>query len=935
MRNVMTPERWQQVDHLLEAMLDVNRANRAGFLDSACGGDEALRQEVESLLVAHDSAEGFIEELPPEEVAELFNGSPGRLEREEVLGHYKVIEMLGAGGMGEIYLAEDSRLGRRVALKLLPAHFTRDGSRLRRFEQEARAASALSHPNVCTIHEVGKTDEGRHYIVMEYVEGDTLQEKVAKRRIKIAETLDISIQIASALQAAHEAGVIHRDIKPANIMVRGDGYVKVLDFGLAKLTERRAAAYDAEVPTRLLVQTEAGIVMGTASYMSPEQARGVQVNARTDVWSLGVVLYEMVAGRLPFAGETMTDLLVAIVEKDPPPLASQTAETVPADLDRIITKALSKDREARYQTCKELLVDLRRLRQQLEIDSHHASGAATANKAIGFTTRRALITAIVLMMILVGAIAYAWPWRQTPPARQAEIKSLAVLPFENIGGDPEDEYLSAGITDELITRLTKLPNLRLVSRSLAMRYKDSPMDAAEIGRELGVEAVLDGTVRKSGDRFRVSIHLVNAQDGFELWADNDFESALGNLLDAERQLAEAVASKLKGQLTPQERALVAKQSTTNVAAYEYLLRGKQCYASSLGPSSPGGNRTEARKMARRMFERAIELDSSFADAYAWLALALYSQFHQGNAGREMLDDAVNHANKALALDPNQIVARRALINIYHSTGQTEGGLKQAKRALEINPEDSDAIQAAAHAYYRAGMLDRAISLYQKALGADPTDPVIRNDLARCLFNAFEYQQGLDVLLPALAQGQGDEWLAMVLYSELRQYDKAIEMGKSFLAKDPTAMGGWFVLGIVYKKAGQVDQARKTWEEGARRLEVKVAAIENVRTRIWLGLIYAQLGQQDKALRHAERALVNNPDDPWALFQTCLINARLDNHRRAVDYLKQAVANGFLSIHYVRLDLRPGGALYGLRDDPEFQAVRDTLEQRVGQLSAQY
>ena len=646
MRNVMTPERWQQVDHLLEAMLDLDRASRARFLDSACAGDEALRREVESLLFAHDSAEGFIEELPPEEVAELFNGSPKWLVGGEVLGHYKVIEMLGAGGMGEIYLAEDNRLGRRVALKLLPAHFTWDTSRLRRFEQEARAASALSHPNVCTIHEVGKTDDNRHYIVMEYVEGDTLQEHVANRQIKIKETLDISIQIASALQAAHEAGVVHRDIKPANVMVRGDGYVKVLDFGLAKLTERQAAADDAEAPTRELVRTESGIVMGTASHMSPEQARGLPLDARTDVWSLGVVLYEMVAGRLPFTGETMADLLVALVEKDPPPLTSQTAEAIPAELERIITKALSKDRETRYQTSKELLVDLRQLRQQMEIDSHlgrsaepAAAGAQAAQKRVGFITRRASVTAIVLMAILVGAIAYVWPWGKTPPTGQGEIKSLVVLPFENIGGDPQDEYLSAGITDELITKLTKLPNLRLVSRSVAMRYKGSPMDAAEIGRELGVEAVLDGTVRKSGDRFRVSIHLVNAQDGFELWADNDFESALDDLLDAERQLAEAVAGKLKGQLTPQERALVAKNSTANVDAYDFLLRGKQYYANSIATSSPGG-RAGVREMARQMFERAIQLDPDFADAYAWMALALYSLFHEGNGGRETLDSAV-------------------------------------------------------------------------------------------------------------------------------------------------------------------------------------------------------------------------------------------------------------------------------------------------------
>ena len=417
MRNVMTPERWQQVDHLLEAMLDLDRASRSQVSRQRLRGRRGIAARSGIPALCARLRRGLHRRAPAREVAELFNGSPKWLVGGEVLGHYKVIEMLGAGGMGEIYLAEDNRLGRRVALKLLPAHFTWDASRLRRFEQEARAASALSHPNVCTIHEVGKTDDNRHYIVMEYVEGDTLQEHVANRQIKIKETLDISIQIASALQAAHEAGVVHRDIKPANVMVRGDGYVKVLDFGLAKLTERQAAADDAEAPTRELVRTESGIVMGTASHMSPEQARGLPLDARTDVWSLGVVLYEMVAGRLPFTGETMADLLVAIVEKDPPPLTSQTAEAISAKLDRIITKALSKDRETRYQTSKELLVDLRQLRQQMEIDSHlgrsaepAAAGAQAAQKRVGFITRRASVMAIVLMAILVGAIAYLWPW---------------------------------------------------------------------------------------------------------------------------------------------------------------------------------------------------------------------------------------------------------------------------------------------------------------------------------------------------------------------------------------------------------------------------------------------------------------------------------------------------------------------------------------------
>src|SRR6266446_6296885 len=365
----MTPEikadRWQQIDRLFHSTLACAPEERAGFLSQACGEDEALRVEVESLLGAHEQDGSFLD-LPAYEVAADFLADAfGRLFAGQQIGPYKIISPLAAGGMGEVYLAQDTRLGRKIALKLLPQDFAKDQHRVRRFAQEARAASALNHPNVCVIHEVGKTSDGRHFIAMELIEGITLRERISRSPLSLADALTVAEQVAAALTVAHAAGVVHRDIKPENIMLRQDGYVKVLDFGLAKLTELRERGPDD--PTQAFVMTTPGVVMGTVSYMSPEQARGLTVDARTDLWSLGVVLYEMTTGRLPFTGSTNSDVMVSLLEREPPPLLS--ISEAPETLEWIVSKALTKEREDRYQTAREMLTDLRRLKERLVVDA--------------------------------------------------------------------------------------------------------------------------------------------------------------------------------------------------------------------------------------------------------------------------------------------------------------------------------------------------------------------------------------------------------------------------------------------------------------------------------------------------------------------------------------------------------------------------------------
>ncbi|MDQ3133342.1 MAG: serine/threonine-protein kinase, partial [Acidobacteriota bacterium] len=525
----MKAERWQQVERLYHAALESEPESRASFLDEACAGDAELRGEVESLLGYEERAERFIESPALEVAAGLMaeDGTPAMSGRR--ISHYKIISSLGAGGMGEVYLAEDTTLRRKVALKLLPDFFTKDPDRLRRFAQEARAASALNHPNIITIHEIGEIED-THYIVIEYVAGETLRRRIAStsgKGMKLAEAVEMAAQIAAALAAAHEAGITHRDIKPENVMVRPDGIVKVLDFGLAKLTEVAPSVVDSRAATLVRNDTETGMVMGTPGYMSPEQARGEKVDARTDIFSLGAMLYEMVVGRAPFAGATTSETIAALLRDEPPPLIG-----APPALARIVSRALHKDRSERYQTANEMLADLRRHKQNLDIESHSPRAAspeggdetATANVAArstapragrsrgsSFSPRRAVIYAGVLIALTLGALGYAWRWRQTSVAPQAEIKSLAVLPLKSL--DAGENYLGLGIADAVIRRISQTGELIVRPTSAVRRYLNEDTDALAAARQLNADAVLEGSVQRADDRLRVSVNLLRTADG--------------------------------------------------------------------------------------------------------------------------------------------------------------------------------------------------------------------------------------------------------------------------------------------------------------------------------------------------------------------------------------------------------------------------------------
>ena len=464
----------QTVEEIFHAALGLRAGPANAFLDKRCAGDEVLRHKVEELLAAHRQAGSFIETPVAKSCYQQYQTHESDLLIGQTIGHYKVSKLIGAGGMGEVYVASDVRAGRKAALKLLPTRFTGNAERLKRFQQEARAVAGLNHPNIVTIYEVGAEDSVE-YIASELIEGETLRQRLCRGRMAVDEAVEVAIQVAVHSSAAHSAGIVHRDVKPENIMLRPDGYVKVLDFGIAKLAEQELPVTVPEEEALLLVETNLGSVLGTVRYMSPEQARGAPVDKRTDIWSLGVVLYEMTVGHAPFAGDTPREVMTAIlVAEPPPPLTNYTAQA-PDALQHIVSKTLQKDPGQRYQNASEMLQDLKALRRKLEFAAEMAKSAPE--------------------------------------------KSIAVLPFENLSQDKANAYFADGIQEEILTRLSRIGDLKVISRTSTQRFRNTTESVHEIAKQLGVATILEGSVSKAGDKVRVHVQLIDAENDVHVWAE--------------------------------------------------------------------------------------------------------------------------------------------------------------------------------------------------------------------------------------------------------------------------------------------------------------------------------------------------------------------------------------------------------------------------------
>jgi serine/threonine protein kinase/Tfp pilus assembly protein PilF len=690
------------------------------------------------------------------------------------LGRYEIRSQLGAGGMGEVYLARDTRLERNVALKVLPTDVAADRHRMSRFEQEAKAASALNHPNILTIYEIDQANS-TYFIATEFIDGETLRQRMKSTQLKLDEVLDVAAQIAAALSAAHAAGIIHRDIKPENLMLRRDGTVKVLDFGLAKLTEMPDSV-DTEAPTSF--KTDPGAVMGTAMYMSPEQASGSALDARTDIFSLGVVVYELVAGRLPFEGSTSREMIASLLnEREPQPLARYSSE-VPVELERIVSKALRKNRDERYQTIKDMLLDLKTLKQELEFERKldrsiqpiSPAGAATSQRSSAGTTsesatrstipehgfagsllfkRNALIAVVALLLTVSVAGGY---WFFTYSRNEA-IGSIAVLPFVNASGNSELEYLSDGMTDSLINSLSQLPNLSVKARSSVFHYKGTDVDPQKLAADLSVQAILSGRVVQRGDDLTLYLSLVDGRNGNQVWGEQ-YNRKLADLVSLQTEIAREVSRKLQARLSGADERRLTKRYPANPEAFQLYLKGRYYLLKGA---------TSEQLTGISYFQKAIEIDPSYAMAYVGLADAYRSPSLEIRPTEGLpkakaaalkaieLDDTLadGHAvlgwvhfwydwdwsaaesqfKRALELDENNADAHSYYANLLSNTGRHAEALAEAKRARELEPLNLRINALEGQFLVFAGQVDAGIDRLHKTLELDPNYYLARNFLA--------------------------------------------------------------------------------------------------------------------------------------------------------------------------------------------------------------
>ncbi|MCA1657730.1 MAG: serine/threonine-protein kinase, partial [Verrucomicrobiaceae bacterium] len=602
----MTPARLEQIEEVFAAAVSRTVEERSSFLDETCSGDDALRSEVEALLTADRDAEGSLQKIASAMAADWAAANDDHDLVGQTFGRYKIIAPLAKGGMGEVFLAEDLTLHRKAALKFLPRRFTRDADRLRRFEQEALSASALNHPHIVTIYEVGEWN-GTHFIASEFIEGETLSERLTKARLPLAEVLEIGCQIAGALTAAHAAGIVHRDIKPTNILVRADGYIKVLDFGIAKLSKI----------TPQLDATEPGRVMGTINYMSPEQALGKPLDHRTDIFSLGVVLYEIATGRRLFDGESEASIYDRILNGAPARMREIDPE-LPAEFELVVRHALEKDPERRYQSAAELRSDLKRLAHGTgETDAARIAASVQCSRSRSHGLR--IAAALVLAALVAAAIFFGnrstVQNNASPAAHESLGKSVAVLPFDNLTRARENDSFTEGVQDQILTDLTKVSELKTISRTSVMRYRSGePRDLRAIGQQLGVAYLLEGSVQRAGGKVRVNAQLIDAASDKQVWAET-YDRDLADFFAIQSEIAQAIAGQLRAQLSPAQKAEIERPPTDDLDAFSLYTRGK----SLVGAARSGDNPEANFGAGVRLLDEAVQHDPDFLAAYDTLA----------------------------------------------------------------------------------------------------------------------------------------------------------------------------------------------------------------------------------------------------------------------------------------------------------------------------
>jgi TolB-like protein/Tfp pilus assembly protein PilF len=837
------------------------------------------------------------------------------------LDHYAILSPLGEGGMGEVYLAQDTRLPRKVALKLLPQHLTSNEERLRRFQQEAQAASALNHPNILTIYEVGEFD-GVHFMAAEYVEGETLRDRLRSATLDLSAALDIGVQLASALIAAHSAGIVHRDIKPANVIVRPDGIVKILDFGLAKLNDQT----DPAAATVSSWNTIPGTVMGTASYMSPEQARGQPVDARSDIFSLGVMLYEMLAGRPPFVGATTSDLIAAILMTEPPAIG-EFAPGLPPEIEPILHQALAKDLGGRYQAAQEMLADLKDVKEELEFQkklerktdpsggqpaygttgaelqpqgraSGRGSGAAKPVSGAGMQTpgahrgsagayrpgkttlllqsrrdRRRMIVMLLAGALVAGAAVGVWFYiERAAKTGPVESPTIAILPFRNLKPDTDSDFLGFSLADAITAKLGYVSALTVRPSSYVYKYRNQTVDPQLAARELNVNTLLTGTFLKERDNLHISAQLIDVKAGKLLWNET-LDLQYDKLLTVQDRVAQEVVRGMELSLTPAEAARLQPGRSVNPQAYEYYLRGVDFYSMNDFP------------MAIKMLERAAALQPDYEPIWAHLGRSYTTNASLRFGGRDEYKKAQEAYQRALTIDPSDIQARIFMANLFTDTGRVEQAVPLVRAVLEASPNNAEAHWELGYAYRFGGMLNESVAECERARQLDPQVKITSSAL-----NAYLY---------------------------LGQYDQ-------FLLSLPQTDNSVFVL--FYRGFGEYYQ--KNWVEAAANFD-RAYAMDSSALSAQLAKAFSDAIAHDnpaglELLRQTEnRIQQSGVSDAEGIYKIAQAYAAVGDKRSAIRMLRESIDGGFFPSPYFETD----PLLDPIRKEPEFAGLLDQARRR--------
>jgi eukaryotic-like serine/threonine-protein kinase len=883
----MTPERWQRIEQLVQAALECEPSDRAALLERECASDDQLRAEVESLLASAQPAENFLETNVVRHAARLFKEiDTNRSLIGRQIGPYSIREQLGSGGMGEVYLAQDVRLGRKVALKLLDPHLVGDTKTRARFFREARLASSLDHPNICTVHEVGEI-EGRPFMAMQFVLGQTLRRVIGGRPLALDALLSIGLQVADALAAAHARGIIHRDIKPANIIVTAQGQVKVLDFGLAKLLERE----EDEATTHL---TMTGAIMGTPACMSPEQARGERVDHRTDIFSFGVVLYESATGRIPFQGRSRADLISALLNQPHVP-AAKLNHKIPPRFSDVIDRALQKEPAQRYQSMSEMIQDLRQVVAEAGGLDHLFKSSTIPLGVIphvplrrrtlfGQIPRRAAMALLVVVAAVLVGLSFSvyQSWSRKKPSSvqgavpQPPVKSIAVLPFKPLVVADRDEALELGMADTLINKLSSMQAVAVRPITAVRKYANVEQDALAAGREQKVDMVLDGGIQKAAGKIRVTLRLLQVADGCQLWTDS-FDEKFTDIFHLQDRVSEKVVGLLAIRLTGAEQALLTKRHTQDPEAYELYLKGRY----QLNRLTDDGFRK-----GRDYFQQAIARDQKYALAYTGLAIA-YNMLGGFNAlaPKEAYPKARDAATKALELDDTLVEAHAALGEVKLSYDwDFVGAERQLRRALEINPSNSNAHKVNGLYLVSMARFDDALAEMKRAQELDPLS--------------------LELTIA----------IADVFYFE-RQYDQAIAQYQKALDIDLNS-------GLSYWAMGRTLTAKGKYNEAIPLLQKSIPLSgDSPDEPAELARTYALAGSRNEALailNQLERLSERKHISPSVI---AAIYGALGDKDQAFAWLNKAVAER----DFILVLLKVEPMFDPLRDDPRFTA----LVKRVG------